>query len=229
MIRERGKTPLFVGGAGLYLDSFFKGLSRIPAIDRGVKASLKRELAERGLAPLYEELMGCDPQFARRIHPNDRQRILRGLEVYRGSGRPLSAYFSEKSARESPETLYLGIEAGREELARRIGQRVESMMASGFLEEVKRLRGMGYGPELNSMRSIGYAQLGEHLDGLISLDEAVERIKIETRQYAKRQMTWFRKNKDIQWFGHFEVEKIKKVLYTWLYQKNGKGRGPGGP
>jgi tRNA dimethylallyltransferase len=120
VIREKGKTPLFVGGTGFYLDSFFKGLSRIPAIDKGVKASLRSELAERGLAPLYEELMGCDPQFARSIHPNDRQRILRGLEVYRGSGRPLSDYFSEKIVREGPKTLYLGIEVGREELVRRI-------------------------------------------------------------------------------------------------------------
>lgn len=218
IIHKRGKTPLFVGGTGLYLDSFFKGLSRIPAIDKGVKASLKKELAERGLAPLYEELMGCDPEFGKRIHPNDRQRILRGLEVYRGSGKPLSAYFTEKSARESSQTLYLGIEIERKELVERIERRVDMMMSSGFLEEVRRLRGMGFGPELNSMRSIGYAQLHEHLEGRLPLAGAVESIKTETKRYAKRQMTWFRKNKAIQWFRYFEVEKIKKVLYIWLHQ-----------
>lgn len=215
-IRKSGRIPLFVGGTGLYIDSFFKGISSIPEIASTVKEVLERELDERGLDKLYRELLSCDPVFAGRVHCNDRQRILRGLEVYRGTGRPLSWFFGNKEGHESAETLYIGLNLDRAALIDRIHCRVDDMIGAGFVEEVARLREMGYGPGLNSMKSIGYAELNAYLDGRLSLEEAVEAIKIETRKYAKRQMTWFKKNGRVTWFRYFEIEKIRSLVYTWL-------------
>jgi len=214
-IGRNNRIPLFVGGTGLYIDSFFQGLSDIPPVSPETRSRLSSELEEHGLGHLYGELQACDPQFAGVIHPNDRQRILRGLEVYRETGKPLSGYFGAKKGMGTGQTLYIGLAMDRHELHRRIGHRVDGMMRNGFLDEVARLREMGYGPGLNSMKSIGYAELNRYLDGGLGLEEAVELIKTQTRRYAKRQMTWFGKNRQIQWFDFFEVEKIRNVMYGW--------------
>lgn len=217
-IRQRNALSLFVGGTGFYLDAFFKGLSGIPNIDNNVKEILQTEAAQN-LELLYDELRAVDPVFANKIHPNDRQRIIRGLEVYRGTGYPITWYYQGMEGYESEDTLYVGLYDEREALYGRINQRVESMINEGFTEEVRRLRAMGYGPELKSMNSIGYAELNKHLDGLLSLEEAVEVIKTETRHYAKRQMTWFRKNKKINWFKPSEQKTIFNCIETWLLNK----------
>ncbi len=214
-IVSRGRVPLFVGGTGLYIDSFFGGLSGIPPIDLLVSAEIRAELAQRGPADMYDELRRVDPVFALRVHPNDRQRIARGLEVYRGTGRPLSDFFSGRRGAVSEETLFIGLGPPKEELHARIERRFGGMMENGFLDEVRSLRESGYGPELGSMKSIGYRELGMHLEGKLSLEEAVHAAVIETKRYAKRQMTWFRRNGRIRWFGDFQVEKIERLLYTW--------------
>lgn len=214
-ISHRGNLPLFVGGTGLYIDAFFKGLSEIPVISSPVKARLKEELNTGGLQPLYEELCRCDPIFAEKIHHNDRQRILRGLEVYRETGRPLSGYFGSKEGHESDNTLYIGLRTEKQDLYKKIDTRVDTMISEGLVDEVVRLRGMGYGPGLNSMKSIGYAECNEYLDGDLSLEKAVEKIKIQTKRYAKRQMTWFRKNPRIYWYNVFDLEKIMNLVYSW--------------
>lgn len=221
-IRSSGKIPLFVGGTGLYIDSFFLGLSEIPAIDQGIKEQLLAEFREQGLDSLYRELQICDNAFAARIHSNDRQRILRGLEVYRGTGRSLSSYFDEKKSHESERTLYLGLRMEKEELHKRIDLRVMKMIASGFLEEVTRLRAMGFTPNLNSMRSIGYAELNDYLDGRTGWEEAIDKIRTETKRYAKRQMTWFRKSKKIHWFGCNEMDAINDLVNRWRENASGK-------
>lgn len=216
VIEERGKIPLFVGGTGLYIDAFFKGLAEIPRIDGLVKEGLSMEMEVRGLPALYEELGDIDAPFAARIHPNDRQRVLRGLEVFRGTGIPLSEWFKGTAGADSPEVLYIGLNPDRGLLYRRIDARVDRMMERGFLDEVKALRGRGYGPGLKSMKSIGYAELNSHLDGGPGFPETVEKIKLETRRYAKRQMTWFRKNREVRWFEEFDLAKIKSLIYSWL-------------
>jgi tRNA dimethylallyltransferase len=215
-IAARGKIPLFVGGTGMYIDALFEGLSDIPRIDPRVKAGLARELEIRGLQALYEELRESDPAFSSRVHMNDRQRILRGLEVFRGTGKPLSAYFGKARGIDSDTTLYIGLAPERDILNRRIDARVDGMMERGFLEEVRFLRERGYGPGLNSMKSIGYAELHAHLDGRAGLAESVERIKLETRRFAKRQMTWFRRNPKVQWFAHINLANINNLIHIWL-------------
>jgi tRNA dimethylallyltransferase len=208
--------PLFVGGTGFYLDAFFKGLSLIPDIDPLIRSRIRDDIAERGTGPLYDELLVIDPSFAGKIHPNDRQRIMRGLEVYRGTGRPLSWYYREKNGHESGETLYIGLYDERESLNDRINERVDAMIASGFADEVKNLREMGYTPELKSMKSIGYAELNRFLDGLMDFKDAVEAIKNETRHYAKRQMTWFRRNKKKNWIKPDKKDALYQYVFKWL-------------
>jgi tRNA dimethylallyltransferase len=218
-IQSRGKIPLFVGGTGLYIDSFFKGLSDVPDVDHSYREQLHAEIEERGLEALYEELKRSDSEFAEQIHPHDRQRIVRGLEIYRAFGKPLSAYHREKGARESEKTLYLGLTMERDLLRKTIDRRVDTMIADGFVDEVIGLREMGYGPELNAMRSIGYLQMNEYLDRKLPFDEAVECMKRETKRYAKRQMTWFRKNPTLRWFHRTEALKVKDCVHQWLHDR----------
>ena len=215
-IRSRGRIPLFVGGTGFYLDSFFQGLSGIPAIDPLTRDNVRADIRLKGVASLYDELMSVDPFFARKIHPNDSQRIIRGLEVYRETGRPISWFYQGKTGYESDETLYIGLHDERELLNERINKRVDSMIAAGFADEVGNLREMGYSPELKSMKSIGYAELNRFLDGLAGFDETVELIKKETRHYAKRQMTWFGRNKKITWFKTGEKNAVREHIEKWL-------------
>jgi tRNA dimethylallyltransferase len=216
VINSSGKIPLFVGGTGMYIDAFFNGLSNIPPIDNRIKDQLQERLRLEGVKPLYNELVKYDAKWAARIHHNDTQRILRGLEVFMCTGRPISSYHEEKSGNLTDETLYVGLYCDRSELRDRIYNRVDMMMKEGFLEEVEKLRVMGYGPGLKSMKALGYAQLHAYLDGEYSIDEAIIKIKNETARYAKRQLTWFRRNKRIRWFNKNQVEKLREMVYNWI-------------
>lgn len=216
LITARNRQPMIVGGAGLYIDAYFQGLSDIPEIAAEVRDAIRAELEDSGLRRLHDELVRVDPAFGNRIHPNDTQRIIRGLEVYRGTGRPLSSYYSGKRRHGTEETLFIGLYEERIELRKRIGARVDEMIARGFVEEVRSLRERGYGPELNSMQSIGYAEINRLIDGALGLDEAVEKIKTATGQYAKRQMTWFRKNEKVVWVKAGDVEHMRLLVRQWL-------------
>ena len=221
-IASRGKVPLVTGGTGLYIDSYFGGLSDIPDISVDVRREIRAELLEKGLTALYEKLMQVDPQFASHLHPNDTQRILRGLEVYRGTGRPLSSYHGRKRRYGRGRVLFIGLYEERDELRRRIERRVDRMMKDGLVEEVRWLRERGYGPECKSMRSIGYAEMNRYLDGAIDLEEAVQAIKTATVQYAKRQLTWFRRNRSFAWYRPHQVQEMREYLLRWLDESSGQ-------
>jgi tRNA dimethylallyltransferase len=194
-LHASGKRVLLVGGTMLYFKALFEGLAAMPAADAQVRARIEAEAAAQGWPALHAQLAAVDPVTAARLAPNDAQRIQRALEVVRLTGRPLSAFHAE--ARRAPllrPDLFLSLEpADRGWLHARIAQRFDAMLAAGFLDEVRRLRARGdLSPELPSMRSVGYRQAWEALDGRYPLESVRERGIAATRQLAKRQLTWLR-------------------------------------
>ena len=200
-IVKRGVPAVVCGGTGLYLKALTGGLFAGPGRDSELRAKLEREIAETGLAPLYHRLITVDPSANRNIHPNDRQRVIRALEVYQSTGRPLSAWQNEHRFHEqSFEVLKIGLERERSQLYDLINARAESMIRAGLLDEVRGLLARGYGLDLKPLRSVGYRQMGEVIKEIKKLPEALEEMKQETRRLAKRQLTWFRSDPEIRWF-----------------------------
>lgn len=201
-LHSERKIPLVVGGTGLYMKVLTKSICPAAPGDPVVREALGEELEKSGLSWLYEELLRVDPASAGRIHPNDRQRILRALEVYRTSGTALSVWQAKHCF---AETLYPSIKVflfrERDELYERINRRVLAMLDQGLEAEVRRLLEMGYGPDLKSMQSLGYKEMTRFLAGKCTLSEAIASIQQETRHYAKRQMTWFRADPEFKWFN----------------------------
>jgi tRNA dimethylallyltransferase len=221
--RER-KIPLVVGGTGLYMKILTKSICPAAPGDPRAREELQKELEASGLAGLHAELLRVDPVLGERIHPNDRQRILRALEVYRISGAPLSHW---QSRHRFCETLYPSIKVflyrDRKEMYERIDRRVLVMLDQGFEGEVRRLLEVGYGPELKSMQSLGYKEMARFITGQCSLDEAVSGIQRETRRYAKRQMTWFRGDPEFKWFHAEDKEGILGWMMNRISQSVRQG------
>jgi tRNA dimethylallyltransferase len=194
-IHARGRIPVLVGGTMLYFRALIQGLSDLPATDPALRALLRQELATRGLAELHAELARVDPLAAARIHPNDPQRILRALEVFRQTGQPMSsqqqAWRDIKSV--DPTILRIALYPDRAWLHERIALRFEQMLAMGFLDEVRALmRRPGLTLDHPAMRAVGYRQAWQHLSGEFDLGELKLRGVAATRQLAKRQITWIR-------------------------------------
>jgi len=190
-----GRIPLLAGGTMMYLRALTRGIARLPRADDALREAIDAEAAQRGWPAMHADLKRVDPAAAERIKPNDRQRIQRALEVFRASGKPLSAWQQDSApARRDIEYLKvgLGIEP-RSVLHERIAQRLDHMIQQGFLAEVETLRERpGLTADHPSMRSVGYRQFWQHLDGAFDLDEARDRALYATRQLAKRQITWLR-------------------------------------
>lgn len=217
-IHKRGANVLVCGGTGLYLKALTGGLFSGPSQDTELRANLEREIAESGLTPLYQRLIEVDPTANTRIHPNDRQRIIRALEVYQSTGRPLSAWHNEHRFHEQPfEVLKIGLLRERAELYDLINQRSENMIRAGLLAEVRGLIARGYGLNLKPLSSVGYRQMGEVIQGIKGLPEAMEEMKQETRRLAKRQLTWFRSDPEIRWFHPQKQEReIGQLVQAFL-------------
>ncbi len=208
-VRQRGKAALVVGGTGLYMKVLTRGICQVPPSDPGIKDELFLDEQKRGLAQLFSELSLADPEAASRIHPHDRQRILRALEVYRITGIPLTTYQQKHGFADAGlSAIKIFIHRERQELYERINRRVDEMFSEGLEEEVRGLISMGYGPELKSMQSLGYKQMAQYVAGELSLEDAVYLIKRDTRRYAKRQMTWFRSDPEFGWFGADDISGI---------------------
>ncbi len=201
-IFARGKQPVIVGGTGLYMEALCRGQDfAASAADTGVRARLQAEAAQDGLPALMQRLSLLDPQSAARLHPNDEKRIIRALEVFYETGRPLSAHQSEsRAAPPRYERLVIGLDfAERADLRSRIDARVDEMVAAGLVEEVRALMALGVPREATAMQAIGYKELLDALEHDAPLDAAMEEIKLRSRQYAKRQRSFFRRWKDIRW------------------------------
>jgi tRNA dimethylallyltransferase len=204
-ITRRGKNIFVCGGTGLYIRALTKGLMDSPPGDAALRTELKDLAAREGNAALHRHLREVDPLSAERIHPNDQFRIIRALEVYQMTGRPISALRGEHRF-ETVRYDYrkIAVSMDRESLYRNIDNRVDSMIRNGFLDEVKTLLAAGYSPRLKPMRSLGYRHLCDYLEGALSLEDAIAAMKRDTRRYAKRQLTWFNQDSEIKWIEYPE-------------------------
>ena len=198
----RGRLPVLAGGTGLYLDALIRGDDFAPGSQGGeVRLRLQRELREQGPEALLERLRTVDPETAGRLHLRDEKRILRALEIYEQTGEPMS--LRDRRGRQRPdryEAVYIGLSfRDREDLRQRIDRRVDDMVRQGLLQEVQDLLDSGLPRDATALQAIGYKQFLAVADGAATTDQAVEEVKLRSRQYAKRQLTWLRRNPDIHW------------------------------
>ncbi len=218
-LHRRGVPPLVVGGTGLYLKALLYGLFDEGSPQVEIRERLRRELHDLGLDRLHQRLAALDPVTAGRLHPHDTYRILRALEVMEATGKPLSELFAAHRFRERPyRVLKLGLVLPREELNARIELRVEAMLTQGLLHEVEELLSH-YPPDLKPLQSLGYRHLIKFLQGQWSWEEAIDRLKIDTRHYAKRQLTWFKADPEVRWFHPGETEAMAVCLAKFFSEK----------
>ena len=209
---EKGLLPLVVGGTGLYVRALLHGLWSGPPSDHALRGQLEEEARVWGGESMYQELGRVDPVTARRLHPRDTVKVLRALEVYRQTGTPLSTAHEKHGQEKTPfRALVLGLTMERTALYQRIEQRVDAELAKGLVEETRILLAKGYSRSLVSMKSLGYRQMAGYLEGEYSFAEAVRRLKRDTRHFAKRQMTWFRKEPDLAWVEVHPDESVPSV------------------
>lgn len=200
-LKHENCLPVFVGGTGLYFKALTGGLSEMPAIPADLRSEIRQRLETEGADALHRELAEVDPAMAERLNPGDGQRIVRALEVIRATGRSISEFQKQSGPQlvDPDRALKLVVLPDRAVLHDRINRRFEKMMDQGAVEEVEALLALGLKPEMPAMKAIGVAQIADMLAGRITRHEAVERSSAATRQYAKRQMTWFRNQMDESW------------------------------
>jgi len=199
-IMQRAKRPLLVGGTGLYIKALTEGLLEAPSADQAFRDHLHARAEQEGRPALHAELARVDPDSAARLHPNDLIRIVRALEVYEQSGRPLSALQDHHGFSGQPyRTIKICLNPDRDLLYQRINRRAVVMFEQGLLEEAESLLKAGYDPALKTLRTIGYRQAFALLRGEMSYAEALDSLQQSTRRYAKQQLTWFRKDKSMIW------------------------------
>jgi tRNA dimethylallyltransferase len=210
-IAARGHLPIIVGGTGLYLWSLLEGFSfPITPADKEIRERLEKLPA----STLYSQLSTLDPPAAAKIHANDKKRLIRALEVFELTGKPISELQERRASnveRRAEGYTLIGLDLPRPELYALIEQRVDGMIAKGLIEEVKGLLAKGFSRELRSFQALGYKEVAEHLAGRWTRDEMVNELKKRTRNFARRQMTWFRRFKDVAWFPPGEKDAIIKL------------------
>ena len=213
-ILDRGKTAIVTGGTGLYVDALIQGRSFAPCPATGKREELEREADEKGMEAMLEQLRAVDPDSAARLHLSDRKRILRALEVYEETGQTITAHnLATKQIPDRYEPFWIGLDFNeREELYRRIDRRVDVMLEKGLLEEIRGLLDQGVPRDCTAMQAIGYKEFLPVLDGTASLDDAAALVKRESRRYAKRQRTWFRRNEKIHWILRHDPADRETVL-----------------
>lgn len=203
-IHARGRMPIVAGGTGLYIWSLIHPYLFGPqeGAQDAFRAQKRAELAQKGSQELYQELQTLDPAAAAKIHPNDSHRLVRALEVYHSYGKRISDIQAESQRLEPPpyDLLLIGLHMERQCLYQRINQRAEQMVQAGLVEEVRGLLENGYSRALPSMQGLGYRQMAAYLAGEWTLPQALERLQTDTRRFAKRQITWFKREPRIQWF-----------------------------
>ena len=220
-IYERGKIPIMAGGTGLYINSVVNDVTFGEMdTDYELREILRKTAEEKGSEYLLHMLSEFDEMSAKRLHPNNLRRIIRAIEFYKITGKPISEHQEEtKKTQSRYNPLMLCVNWDREELYDRINRRVDMMMDEGLLDEVKRLMDMGYTKDLNSMQGIGYKEVMDYFDGKASLEETVEIIKQSSRRYAKRQLTWFRRDERIHYVSSENPFEEAKLLIDDFLRK----------
>ena len=206
---------LLSGGSMLYIDAVCQGIDDIPTIDNETRSFLRSRFDTEGLSPLLEELRLMDPQYYQIVDRHNTQRVIHALEICYATGRTYTSFRTQQPKTRPFRIIKIGLQRPREELFARINQRVEQMIAEGFIEEARAL--LPYRHE-NALNTVGYKEIFTHLDGKMSFNETVERIKKNTRVYAKKQMTWFQRDKDIQWFHPSEEDEIIAFVRHALHE-----------
>jgi histidinol-phosphate aminotransferase len=204
-IQSRDRLPVVVGGTGLYLRALLFGLADAPPRDDALRKQLQERAGAQGAATLHAELVQVDPAYAAKIHPNDGVRIVRGLEVFQISGRPLSAWHAEQTPGPALPATLLCLNPPRRELFARIDRRVEAMFEAGWIDEVRAILDDGFAPDLKSLGTLGYRHLIAHVRDGVDLKETARLIARDHRRFAKRQLTWFRGQPDVRWFASPEA------------------------
>jgi tRNA dimethylallyltransferase len=215
-IQSRGKPVIAVGGTAMYIKALLYGLFEGPGSDPAVRERLRAEIAAVGLPALHRRLAQADPEAAARIHPNDEKRIIRALEVFQLTGRPISSFQNQWEAPPPAEWTVIGLRREKEIESRRINLRVRRMVEAGLLDEVKSLLAEPEPLSPQAAAAIGYAEVIAHLKGCCSFDEAVEQIKINTRKFAKAQRTWFKTFRSVNWLTLDESATVESALRQTL-------------
>ncbi len=223
-IQRRDKIPLIAGGSGFYVKSLIDGIFEIEIQDHKIRDSLKQRIDSEGAESLYEELKKIDPALALKIKPRDKQRIVRGLEVYLITGKRLSELQERESEPADFEPYFIGLTMERKQLYNRINLRVDKMLDDGLLVEVLYLKNLGYHSGMNALNTVGYKEVFSYFDNDISYDKMVDLIKRNTRRYAKRQYTWFNREGRIQWFDldrGLSLESLADTICNTLNRLSG--------
>lgn len=221
MLQSRKSLPLIVGGTGLYMKGLLNGIFEMEPVPKDIRDRVHHMQTEKGSEYIFEQLEKYDPVTANRLHPNDRQRVSRALEIYYTTGIPWSNHL-EKQATEKEKHknrfnfLKIGLYRERDELYERVNRRVGVMAEAGLLEEVEGLLAMGYSPKLNSMRSLGYKHMVNFINSVWTWEEALQFLARDTRHYAKRQLTWFGNDQDINWFNPNQQVAIGDLISRFI-------------
>lgn len=217
-IYAKGKVPILAGGTGFYIQAVVKDIDFSKETEKSpVREELEKLAEEKGCAYLHERLQQVDPKSAEKIHANNVKRVIRALEYFELTGKPISLHNEEEAAKESPYNVaYFVLNDVRERLYERIDARVDAMLQEGLVEEVSGLAKKGYTKDMVSMQGLGYKEILSYLDGSYTLDEAVYILKRDTRHFAKRQLTWFKREKDVIWVNkqdfHYEENEILNYI-----------------
>ena len=210
-IAGRNKQPILVGGSGLYVKAVIDGFFDGPGKDVELRNQLETRLKEGGSSALLANLQKVDPESAATMDASKPRRIIRALEVFYITGKPLSEFHKEQSSAAPFETVEFGIQWERSRLYERIDQRVEAMLEQGLVDEVRRLKSDGYDRNLNALNSVGYKEVFDYFDGDIDYEEMIESMKRNTRRFAKRQLTWFRADRRIKWITIDDSTPLERV------------------
>jgi len=211
------KVAIMVGGSGLFVDAVCYGLDDLPPVPYELRDQLTQELATKGLDSLVDELMESDPDYCIQADLKNPQRVVRALEVTRSTGKPFSSFRTGEKVARPFHVIMIGLEMAREKLYDRIDQRMDQMIENGLFEEAERFYGQR---QLNALQTVGYKEIFGYLDGDYDRDEAIRLLKRNSRRYAKRQMTWFKKNDQVKWFESNDHEGVLKYVLSEIESKS---------